>query len=302
MYFYHQPSKKTRSNCDNRTKYQKVAANVSRILTLAALIGLGGEVLGRYPAIAQQTTQPISTTQAAPARMNLAVNRQPQESYQSLISRAESVAINAVKQRFSQDRHTPAVSVMIVADSYGAIAPVLSLEISRNEWQHRKAQTKDQMKYFSTAKMLLGFDNVAESTNQQQTTTTVTPEITAEMEQIDRLIRESDSKPEMIPEELPEGEAIEAPAIVPVETPTPELPTIIPGEASVPDASETLPANNNAISDPIPTDGLATPSSSLDPNNLNPNMPTFSPVPANDALPVESVPEITDIVPEDNQN
>ncbi|AFZ29056.1 hypothetical protein Glo7428_0455 [Gloeocapsa sp. PCC 7428] len=285
MYFYHQPSKKTQSTCDNWTKYHKVAANVSRIVTLAALIGLGGEILGRYPAIAQ-TTQPISTTQAAPARMNLKVNRQPQESYESLMNRAETVAVTAVKQRFSQDRHTPAISVMIVADSYGAIAPVLSLEISRNEWHYSKAETKDQMKYFSTAKMLLGFDGVAtNNTNQPQTTTTATPETTPEMEQIDRFIRESDNKPTAIPEEMPEGAGIEAPAIVPVETSTPELPTIIPGEASVPETSGALPSNN-AILNPVPVNGATEPQ----PNNLNPNLPTFSPIPTNNDAPLGNIP------------
>ncbi|OKH28488.1 hypothetical protein NIES1031_04430 [Chroogloeocystis siderophila 5.2 s.c.1] len=283
MYFYHQPSKKTQSTCDNWTKYHKVAANVSRIVTLAALVGLGGEVLGNFQAIAQ-TTQPISTTQVTPARMNLKVNRQPQESYESLMNRAETVAVTAVKQRFSQDRHTPAISVMIVADSYGAIAPVLSLEISRNEWQYSKAETKDQMKYFSTAKMLLGFDSVPGNTNQPQTTTTATPEITPEMEQIDRFIRESDNKPAQTIEEMPEDAGIEAPAIVPVETPTPELPTLIPGDAPVPETS------NNTTPNIVPVNSTTDPSTTLQPNNLNPNVPT-SPIPTNDAS-LGNIPEV----------
>ncbi|MUL38354.1 hypothetical protein BWI75_18980 [Gloeocapsopsis sp. AAB1 = 1H9] len=287
MWFHHQPSKKTQPNCDNWAKYHKIAANVSK-MTLSVLLGLGCELLVTHTAAAQNATQP-SQVQAKPARMNLAVNRQPQETYESLMDRAETVAITAVKERFSQDSHAPAVSVMIVAHSYGAIAPVLSLEISRNQWRYSKgskAQTKDQMKYFSTARMLLGFDGVANSSSNQPQSSEATPEMTPEMEQIDRFIRESDAKSEVPPEEMLNGEVPEVPAVVPVETPTPELPTIIPGEASVPEQNSTLSGDSVIPSPVIPT---------TVPENGSISVPTDG------ALPENTIPSISDIVPENNQ-
>jgi hypothetical protein len=291
MWFHHQPSKKTQSTCDNWTKYHS-AVNVSKI-ALVVLLGLGGEFLVIRTAVAQNAAQ-SSQAQAQPARRDLAVNRQPQETYESLIDRAEQVAITAVQEHFSRDKQAPAVSVMIVAHSYGAIAPVLSLEISRNQWQYSKAETKEQMKYFSTARMLLGFDGVA-NRNLNQSQTQATPEITPEMEQIDRFIRESDAKSEVPPEEIPDAEV---PAVVPVETPTPELPTIIPGETTVPENS-TLPSDsiiptaipttvpeNGSISNPIPQQ-----------NNVN-----SVPVPTDGALPENTIPSISDVVPEDYQD
>lgn len=305
MCFHHQPSKQTQSTCNNWAKYHKVAAKVSQIAILVVLLGTGREFLFIRKAIAQQPTHPSQATQAKPARMNLAVNRQPEESYESLMSRAQIVAMTAVKQRFSQDRHAPAVSVMIVAHSYGAIAPILSLEVSRNQWQYSKADTKNQMKYFSTARMLLGFDGIASSTTNQPQTPTATPETTPEIEQIEKFIRESDAKSETITEEMPNPEALEAPAIVPVDTPTPELPTVIPGEASVPAPNDTLPTDNVIPSAEAPT--VAPNGSSLDPNttlqqnNVNPSVPTTSPMPANDTLPV-NIPNTSDIGPENNQS
>ncbi|PIG91944.1 hypothetical protein [Gloeocapsopsis sp. IPPAS B-1203] len=294
MWFHHQPSKKTQLTCDNWTKYRN-AANVSKTTLLAVLLGLGCDFLVTHAAIAQNAAQ-SSQAQARSARMNLAVNRQPQETYESLINRAETVAITAVKQRFSQDKHAPAVSVMIVAHSYGAIAPVLSLEISRNQWQYSKGsktETKDQMKYFSTARMLLGFDGVATSNSNQQQTSEATPEVTPEMEQIDRFIRESDAKSEVPPEEMSDSEA---PAVVPVETPTPELPTIVPGETSVPENS-TLPSDSV-----IPSTPTAVPEGSTSPNPTSPqNNVNSIPAPTNGALPENTIPSINDIVPEDNQ-
>ncbi|MBE9192093.1 hypothetical protein IQ230_17385 [Gloeocapsopsis crepidinum LEGE 06123] len=299
MWFHHQPSKKTQLTCDNWTKYRKIAANVSKTTLLTVLLGLGCDFLVTRAAIAQNAPQ-SDQAQARPARMNLAVNRQPQETYESLMNRAETVAITAVKQRFSQDKHAPAVSVMIVAHSYGAIAPVLSLEVSRNQWQYSKAETKDQMKYFSTAKMLLGFDGTASSNSDQPQTSQATPEITPEMEQIDRFIRESDAKSESAPEEIPDGETPEAPAVVPVETPTPELPTIIPGETSVPENS-TLPSDSivpsPAVSTTVPENGSMSPSPTLQQNSIN-----SIPVPTDGALPENTIPNISDVVPEDNQD
>lgn len=290
MWSYHQPSKQTQPTCDNWTKCHKIVGYISKTAVMSVVLGLGCNLLLTGKAIAQNAPQPTQVIlPAETARVNLAVNRQPEETYESLIDRAQTVAVTAVTQHFSQDRHAPAVSIMIVAHNQGAIAPVLSLEISRNQWQHTKAVTENQMKHFSNARMLLGFDGLANNTNQSQSdqlqTFTSTPQTTPETEEIDRYIRESDAKPEATMEEMTDAEAIEAPAIVPVETPTPELPTIIPGEATVPenDGSPTIPGIET------PT---TVPQAQQNPNPL---------VPTDGAVPENAIPVITDIVPEDDQ-
>lgn len=133
----------------------------TRIATLVVLIGLGG--------VFWVTTEAIAPTKAwadTARRVDLSLDRQPNETYESLVRRAETAATAAAQSSFNQDAGVADVSVMVVAQNQGAIAPVLSLQVSRTEWDSRP-DTQRWGRYFSNAKVLLKFENVATKTDAQ---------------------------------------------------------------------------------------------------------------------------------------
>jgi hypothetical protein len=104
--------------------------------------------------------------QAYTARVDLLIDRLPQESYETILRRAEAAARATTQRSFDQDILVTEVSVIISAQNQGAIAPILSLEVSRPQWQKRP-DPQLWTNYFKTARTLLLFD---------QQTTTPSPE------------------------------------------------------------------------------------------------------------------------------
>ena len=123
---------------------------------LAVLLGLGGvwvtlEVIS--PQVAQADTK----------RLDLTIERQPNETYETLLRRAEAAAKAAAQASFDQDDQVTDVSVIMVGQNQGSLAPVLSLEVSRPNAQ-------SGVKYFTSARALLKFEDIATTTPDQNRT------------------------------------------------------------------------------------------------------------------------------------
>ncbi|MTJ47446.1 hypothetical protein [Dolichospermum sp. UHCC 0259] len=95
--------------------------------------------------------------QAYTARVDLLIDRLPEESYETVLRRAESTARAATQRSFDQDILVTEVSVIISAQNRGAIAPILSLEVSRPQWQ-KLPDPQNWTTYFKTARSLLLID------------------------------------------------------------------------------------------------------------------------------------------------
>ncbi len=94
------------------------------------------------------------TAQADTARIDdITIDRQPDETYDSLIQRAESAARTAVQQSFDRAQITE-VSVVILGQNQGVIAPVLTVEVSRPQWSSGN-NAQDGFTYFNSARSLL---------------------------------------------------------------------------------------------------------------------------------------------------
>ncbi len=130
----------------------------NRIATLVMLLGLEGVLWVTTEASAPKIAQ------ADTARLNLSLDRQPNETYESLVRRAEAVATAATQARFGQDSGVEDVSVTVAAQNQGQIVPVLSLQVSRSQW-YGSPYTKPWAKYFANAKALLRFENAATNTS-----------------------------------------------------------------------------------------------------------------------------------------
>jgi hypothetical protein len=105
------------------------------------------------------TTEAIAPqiVQAYTARVDLLIDRLPEESYENFLSRAEAAARATTQRSFNQDILVTEVSVIISAQNQGAIAPILSLEVRRPQWQQRP-DPQLWTTYFKTARFLLLFD------------------------------------------------------------------------------------------------------------------------------------------------
>ncbi len=161
--FRAQPSTATKfetRSLSSLTRFGQLVVNKTRIATLVVLLELGGgcwittEVLA--PQIAQAYTDSV----------DLSLDRQPNETYEGLVHRAEAAATAAAQASFGNNIQVTDVAVMIVAQNQGAIAPVLSLQVSRTQWQNRPDPQR-WAKYFTNAKALLRFEGVATTTTGQ---------------------------------------------------------------------------------------------------------------------------------------
>ncbi|MBD2197037.1 MULTISPECIES: hypothetical protein [Calothrix] len=122
-----------------------------RIVQLGVLLFSAVPVWFAYEAIAPQMVR------AYTARVDLAIDRLPEETYETILRRAEAVARAAAQRSFDQDILVTDVSVIVSVQSLGAIAPVLALEVTRQQWRTRP-DAQRWATYFKTARSLLLFD------------------------------------------------------------------------------------------------------------------------------------------------
>jgi hypothetical protein len=94
--------------------------------------------------------------QAYTARVDLSLDRLPGDNYETLLRRAEAAARAAAQRSFDRDILVTDVSIVVSVQNYGAVAPVLSLEVSRPQWKTRP-DPQLWATYFKTARSLLFF-------------------------------------------------------------------------------------------------------------------------------------------------
>ncbi|MCX7595096.1 MAG: hypothetical protein N2235_15320 [Fischerella sp.] len=143
--------------------------NQIRIGHAVVLLGAAAPMWFLCEAIVPQTVQ------AYTARVDLAIDRLPEENYQTLMQRAEAAARAAAQRSFDQDILVTDVSIYVSVQNQGAIAPVLELAVSRQQWRSRP-DPRRWAKYFKTARSLLYFgDNFQTPTSTQPPTTNQQP-------------------------------------------------------------------------------------------------------------------------------
>ncbi len=124
------------------------------VIGLAVLLGVAGGIWFSEGAIAPQAVQAYTT------RVDVALDRLPNESYEALIQRADIVARAAAQRSFDQDILTSEVSVIVSGRNQGAETPILTLNVSRTQWSSRP-DTKRWATYYKTSAVLLGFEQLS---------------------------------------------------------------------------------------------------------------------------------------------
>ncbi|HEY9880591.1 MAG TPA: hypothetical protein V6D29_19190 [Leptolyngbyaceae cyanobacterium] len=136
-----------------KTQFHTIRKAVSRRLApsgIAALLGLstltwiGHAVLMPPSAIAYTT------------RVSLFLVRDQDESFESLLRRAEITARAGVQRSFDIDILATQAIVTVVAENQGVTVPILTVEVERNQWRNLP-DVEYWAKYYQTANALLGF-------------------------------------------------------------------------------------------------------------------------------------------------
>jgi hypothetical protein len=122
-----------------------------RIVNAILLLGTATPVWVITEGIAPQIVR------AYTARADIVVDRLPEESYETILRRAEAAARAGAQRSFDQDILITEVAVIISGQNYGAIAPILELRVTRQQWRNRP-DPQVWATYFKSARSLLLFD------------------------------------------------------------------------------------------------------------------------------------------------
>jgi hypothetical protein len=127
------------------------------LLSLLAILGC----TGTYWSIQAGLTNPAegippSVGANSSTQIRIAINRKRNESYRSMIDRAEAASKTAAQRQFRQNGVLTDVRVMVVGRNEGLVAPILYLKVSRQNWQNNPSVTRWST-YFPSAEYLLGF-------------------------------------------------------------------------------------------------------------------------------------------------
>lgn len=97
------------------------------------------------------------------------------QSFKTFLQQAEDLAINSIEQEFTVNHEVTEVSITILGESNGQIAPLLRSNVSRTQWQ-RDARISRWTKYFTVnSGVLLGFYNSSASHSSPSQTPQVVP-------------------------------------------------------------------------------------------------------------------------------
>jgi hypothetical protein len=231
----------------------KIKHSLGRITAagLGLLLLTGGVWVG-------ETALRPPVAQAYKNRVDVRLDRLRDETYQSLIRRAEIVARAAAQRSFDRDILMSEVSVMVIGEYQGAEAPLLMLEVSRQNWRQRP-DTRRWATYYRTARTLLKLPSAPDP-----------------------------ARPNAGP-----GQAIDQgiPNVEPIAQPIP-APQTVPPSVPVVDAPDVIRQSpNGGAAAPTPTVvPVPTPSASPAPTASPNAVPTPSATPATSPQPLPAVP------------
>ncbi|MBV9387964.1 MAG: hypothetical protein JOZ78_16195 [Chroococcidiopsidaceae cyanobacterium CP_BM_ER_R8_30] len=236
----------------------------TQMTTMVGLLGLGGALW-----LTTETFSP-QIAWAEAARVNLSLDRMPNETFESLVQRAKAAATTAVQTSFQQNNEITNVAVTVVAQNKGAIAPILSLQVNRQEW-HSSSTLQPWTTYYPNAKALLQFDNVA--------TTSPTPSGSAYTRTNPNRFFNGSGQPRNTFPSSGRGRVFGTPVEPIINSPlTPTQPTIQPGIVNSAPPPSTTPAPGSGMTPtpptPVPVISPNNPQEPLTPTNSTPGVTT----------------------------
>jgi hypothetical protein len=91
------------------------------------------------------------------SQIPLTLSRQPDETYPSFVQRATTLVGTRLKNDFSKNSSLNELRIVVIGQNNGNIAPVLSVNMSRQQWRSNP-NPEPLINYFADSEFLLGFD------------------------------------------------------------------------------------------------------------------------------------------------
>lgn len=107
------------------------------------------------------------------SRIDVTLDVQAGETYETLLRRAESVARAAVQRSFDRDILITEVYAIVAGQRQGSTVQVLSIQVSRSQWRSHP-DARRWATYYHSAKILLGFEQTNPGSAPAASTPTVT--------------------------------------------------------------------------------------------------------------------------------
>lgn len=126
-----------------------MAAFRAVVLKVSLLLGLAGTAWG----IDALLVPPAAV--AYTSRVNLFLVREQDESFASLVRRAEITARAGVQRSFDADLLVSTAVVTVVGESQGITVPLLTVDVTRSQWRGLP-DIAYWAKYYETADSLMG--------------------------------------------------------------------------------------------------------------------------------------------------
>lgn len=134
----------------NYRSAQLLTAQIQSSLATFGIIVLTCGTIGAIEATIPTIAQAYTT------RLDVVLDRAPSETYDGLVRRAELVARAAAQRGFDRDLLATEVSIRVTGRNGGFEAPVLSLTVTRSQWQARP-DARRWATYYRGGSALLGF-------------------------------------------------------------------------------------------------------------------------------------------------
>ena len=108
------------------------------------------------------------------SQIPLTLSREPDETYPNFVQRATTLVATRLKNDFSQNSSLNELRIVVIGQNNGNIAPVLSVNMSRQQWLSNP-NPEPLISYFPDSQFLLGFDVPAPVTPKTSTTAPTNP-------------------------------------------------------------------------------------------------------------------------------
>lgn len=119
-------------------------------------------------AIAGAIAQPV----AAQSQLHITLDAPSSSDFRSLMQQAELAAQGLIQQAFAATPTDSYVSVMVLGDYNGQVAPLLMVTVARDQWQQDRSLA-EWTRYFRDSAVLLGY--VAPTQRSQPVVPSVVP-------------------------------------------------------------------------------------------------------------------------------
>jgi hypothetical protein len=152
-----------------KTKLRQ-AWTIPKLFSLSGLVSLSLGCGGWFTVALVDS--PVAIAQIS--QIPLTLSRQPDETYPSFVQRATTLVASRFKNDFSKNSSLNELRIVVIGQNNGNIAPVLSVNMSRQQWLNNP-NPQPLINYFADSEFLLGFDTPVAPIPQTATPVPTTP-------------------------------------------------------------------------------------------------------------------------------